>query len=389
MTEAPPRLLTRAFLLLTAAHFLQAIGYSSMLLLPLYLDHVGANRTQIGAIMATAAFSGVLLRPVVAWSLDHLGRKPTIFAGTLLLGAGMGLLYFVEAPDWVAYASRLVAGVGLGATFASYFAFAADLIPPSRRTEGIALFGITGLLPLMINPLVAELGVDAAALQWFLPLMGGAVCLSLVFVALVPETSITRGGPRSGLTATLRALVARRVLPVWFATGIFSFLVAVFMSFATVVAASAGAERPAGLWFTYAGGAAAVRLLGARLPDRVGTHNMVVPALAAYIGACFAMAMATTDQDFMAAGLLAGLGHGYTFPVLTSQVVSRVPDAVRGAGLSTFTALWDVTRLIGAPTMGFLADLQGDQVMFMCAGAVAVAGLAVWAVLEHVMGGDS
>ena len=52
-----------------------------------------------------------------------------------------------------------------------------------------------------------------------------------------------------------------------------------------------------------------------------------------------ALASAHTDQGFLIGGLLCGIGHGYCFPVLTSQVVTRAPDNMRGTALALFTGL--------------------------------------------------
>ncbi len=57
------RLFTRAFILLFIAHFIQAFGFSSLFLLPLYLDHLGASSSEIGAIMAGAAVGSLAVRP--------------------------------------------------------------------------------------------------------------------------------------------------------------------------------------------------------------------------------------------------------------------------------------------------------------------------------------
>src|SRR4030095_7679636 len=119
MHEEP--LITKNFALLVLAHLLQARGYASMLLLPLYLQHLGASRTEIGAIMATAAISGLLTRPLVAWALDTLGRKPTLVAGTLTLVAGMLLILAVDRIGPMIYLARIVIGAGVGVLFAAYF----------------------------------------------------------------------------------------------------------------------------------------------------------------------------------------------------------------------------------------------------------------------------
>ena len=78
-------ILTRPFALLVGANFLQALGFSSMILLPLYLDYLGASRALIGSIMSVGAVGGLLARPLVGWALDVLGRKTTLIAGTLVL----------------------------------------------------------------------------------------------------------------------------------------------------------------------------------------------------------------------------------------------------------------------------------------------------------------
>lgn len=119
-------LLTGPFVCLMVAHFLQALGYSSMLLLPLCLQHLEASRTEIGAIMATAAASGLLARPFVGWSLDRFGRKPTLVVGTAIMVVALAMVGLVDRIGPLVYAERAVFGVGVGVLFTAYFTYAAD-----------------------------------------------------------------------------------------------------------------------------------------------------------------------------------------------------------------------------------------------------------------------
>ncbi len=378
-----PTLLTRPFVLLTIAHFLQALGFATMTMLPLYLDHLGASRSQVGVIMAANAFGGLLLRPAVGWSLDALGRKPTLVAGTLVLVAAMLMVGFVDRIGPLILSVRLLIGVGGGALFTGYFAFAADLIPEKRRTEGIALFGISGLLPLALNPFFGELGLEAPDLRWFYPAVGIAIASSLLFVRSLEEPNLSR--PRQPVRAAevIAALRSPPLWSVWLATVVFAGLVATFMAFSTVTAASRGVDRSTALWLTYAAGAVGVRLFGARLPDRLGTANMVAPALGLYGAAMLLSASATTTAGFLIAGLLAGLGHGSCFPVLTSQVISRSPERLRGSALAMFTAIWELSSVTLTPAFGLLADATDDRTMFAAVAACAACGVALWAAVEH------
>ena len=366
-----------------AAHFLQALGYSSMIMLPLYLDHLDASRSEVGTIMAMSALGGLALRPAVGWALDAVGRKTTLMAGTALLCVAMGLVWFVDDLGVLIYIDRILLGISIGALLTGYFTMAADIVPESRRTEGLALFGISGLLPLALNPFYTTIGIEADDLRWFYPLVGVAIFVSLFFIWLIPEPASVKRHKKMSLRLVIGQLLQPRLLPVWWATVIFAALVSCFMAFSTISAQSRGIESSTSIWLTYTCGAISVRLFGARLPDMVGTSNMVAPALGVYGAAMLLAAVADSTALFMAAGALAGFGHGYCFPVLTSQVVSRAEDAVRGTALATFTGFWDAAALALTPLFGMVSDLAGDRVMFSLIAVCTVIALALWAVGEH------
>jgi len=380
-----PRILTRPFLLLVAAHALQALGFSSMLLLPLYLDHLGADRGEIGLVMAAASIGGLAGRPLVGWGLDVVGRRPVLFVGTVVLMVGMFLVALIDELGWLVYLMRILVGLGSGALFTGYFTLAADIVPDSRRTEGIALFGVSGLLPLLINPFADQIGIEAPELRWFFPAMGLCIAASLLLLPGVPEPTGTRAPERVGLRSALSALKQTDLAPVWAATAVFAGMVAIFMSFATVTAESRGAENPSTVWLTYALGAVMVRLVGAKLPEQLGPNRVGGAALFSYAMGFVLLAGASTSTGFALAGLLGGVGHGYCFPVLMSQVVTRAPDALRGVAVAAFTGLWGICRLFAAPTFGEVADRWGDGPMLYSAAVFGLAGLAVWVVLEAAL----
>lgn len=387
MAPAPTeRVVTKGFLLLVGGHFLQALGYATMLLLPLYLTHLGANRTQIGAIMASSAVGGLLFRPLVGWSLDSLGRRPTLLAGTVMLSMGMGLVFFVHDVGPLAYVQRIIYGIGVGALFPAYFTFAADLVPESRRTEGLALFGASGLLPLAVNPLVREMGVQSGDLRLFFPVVGVVILCSIFFILPLKEPPRERAGTSVGISGALKALANNRLLPVWLATVIFSSLVACFFAFATVTAENRGVGRPAAIWFSYAAAAVSVRVGGGRLPDRVGTWNVIAPALACYVVASLLVASGWSTSAFLLAGAVAGVGHGYCFPTLASQVVTRTPNFLRGSGLAMYTAIWELSALGLTPLYGRVADAFDDATMFALLSVMSTAVLGVWTLAEHRLG---
>jgi len=379
-----PKLWTKPFVHLTVAHMIQGLGFSSMPLLPLYLAHLGAGRTEIGQIMASSAVGGLLFRPLVGWALDFWGRRQTLMVGTCVLVIALFLIGTIDKIDSTAYVARFIFGMGGGALFSGYFALASDLIPDTRRTEGLAIFGIFGLIPLAVNPIIGRAAFSDPDLRYYFPILGLIILLSLFFLMGTGDSTKKRlDQPKVKVRDVIGALWARPLWSLWCATVAFACLVTVFIAFATVAAESRGIENPAWMWATYGFGAVGVRLIGARLPDKLGPHNLVAPALAVYGIACVLMCGATTQTELMVAGGLAGVGHGYCFPVLVSQVVSRIAEHLRGSSMAMFTALWEMSAVLSGPGFGRYADAVSDQAMFALASLVALAGLVAWAFLEH------
>ncbi len=386
MADAPP-LLTKSFLLLVLGHFLQGLGWSSMLLLPLYLDRLQASRTEVGAIMAMASVGGLLSRPLVAWALDRVGRRPTLLVGTALMSVGMLLLALITQVGPLVYGVRVLFGLGQGAVFTGYFTVAADVVPAERRAEGLALFGLSGLVPLAINAVIAFLPLGPGDLRWVYPAAATLVAASLFVVARLPEpaqaTTLAEGADAESVW---RALRRPALLPVWLATAAFSGVMAVLLAFLTVIAARRGVEFPAAVWLPYAVGAVGVRLVVARAPDRLGVHNLIAPALAVYVGAALVAALADTDRGFLLAGLLGGAAHGMCFPLVAAQAVGRAPARWRGSVMALFTAIWQAGELIAPPLCGAVADRHGDATMLVVVALTAGATLVPWVALEHVLG---
>ena len=106
-----PPLWTRSFCILTLSHFLGALGYASMVLLPLYLTHLGGSRAEVGAIMSSAHLAGLATRPIVGWSLDRFGRKSSLIFGGFLTALSLGGVYWITDLGSTAYSVRIVFGI--------------------------------------------------------------------------------------------------------------------------------------------------------------------------------------------------------------------------------------------------------------------------------------
>ena len=383
---APPEpLLTGAFFRLTFVHLLSALGFSSMLLLPLYLEGAGLGRGHIGQVMAASAVGGLLARPLIALALDRIGRRPVLFCGLLISSACLAYLPELSPEGYGLHLLRLFFGVSAGALFTGFFTFAADIIPASRRTEGIALFGISGLLPLVVNPSATLLEVRPEEIPIFLRQVSFLILCAIPILMTVPEAPrpaplapMTGAGALARLRAVLRSLTPPQLRPLWWVAAALGASIAAFMAFSAVVLSRRGIPFPTALWFTYAGGAALIRLTGARLPDRIGPERLVAPGLLLYGAAFIMLLVADNFFSVLTAGLFAGLSHGLCFPLLTSLVVSRSEERLRGSSLALFTGTWELAGLLTTPLLGFTADRFGDEALLCAAAGISVVAAPLW-----------
>lgn len=370
------------FLRLITSQFFQSLGYASMILLPIYLSALGASQTQIGVAMSIGTVGGVLSRPLVALSLDRYGRQPVLLVGTIFLTVGVFLLSWVESFSFFLLCVRLIIGVGIGTLFSAYFTLASDWIPKARRTEGLAIFGIFGLLPLCVNPMISILGYEGKDLVLAFPYLAGLIILSYFLIFQLPEQQKSVKVPFSAY----RALWSKPLRAVWWSSAFFAGWVGVYFAFATLrVQASADQNYPPMyIWFFYAGSATLLRIFGSHHLDKGrGTVFWMIPALSLY-ALSFLFLYWRFPYHGMVSASIAGLGHGLCFPVCSSLVVARSPQSLRGAGISTFTAIWDLSMLLSVPIVGYLADVFGLEMMMLVVFGLLPVGVMGWLFLERL-----
>jgi len=74
---------------------------------------------------------------------------------------------------------------------------------------------------------------------------------------------------------------------------------------------------------------------------------------------------------------MSGCGHGFLFPCLNSLAIRGESINIRGKINGVFTGGVDAGTLVGAITLGYIADWLGFQSLFLVAGVFVFFGLPV------------
>jgi MFS family permease len=379
---SPERLLTRPFLLCAFANFLQSLSFNFYLHLPGYLHDLGAGEVQIGILSATTAVAAIAVRPPLGEAMDRFGRHRLVLAASAM-NVVVCLLYLTigSLGPW-AYAVRVAHGLSEATLFTVLFTVAADWVPASRRTEGLALYSASGMLPISLGGLLGD--AILARSSYDALFVASAIAAAASFLLALPLQERPRARhPGDAPHGFRHALVQRDLVPLWFLGTVFGLaLTGVFVFVKRFVMETEVAT--VGTFFSaYTGAAIAVRLIGGRLPDRVGPRRVLLPALATLTAGFLCLAAAASAREVLAAGVLCGLGHGFIYPTMSSMIVARASEAGRGSAISILTALPDVGALLGAPLLGWIIEASGFAVMFASAASALALGSVVFAVWDR------
>jgi len=77
----------------------------------------------------------------------------------------------------------------------------------------------------------------------------------------------------------------------------------------------------------------------------------------------------------LVAGLLAGTGHGFLYPLLSALALRDEPEHIRGKVSGVFTGAIDAGAFLGSVLLGFIGERYGFRAIFLIAGLSLFAGL--------------
>ena len=372
-------LFTRRFWLACAMHFSGGMALSMYILFPLFIRRLGGSEFSIGLYAGITGAAAVAARVPLGHLLDTLGRRRVLaVAGLLHVSAWIGFLTI----DALGVRSLLLVatyGVASGSLFASYFTYASDIVPVGRRSEGIAMFGIWGMLPNGLGPWLAENLIGLGGFRVYF-MVGAAFALtSLCISQLLPETAARVPVELPDGSAQVSGVPWRKLLFLLGTTFMFGTAVNSVYTFLAPFAHAHGRRSVGSFFMSYALTAVAVRVLTGRLPDRVGLRRVLIPSLFLYAAGTLLLPHVEHSLALILVGMMCGAGHGYAFPILNVLTVQQVAPTQRGRAVSWFTAMFDLGNTVANPILGAIAEGAGYAVMFTVSGCgMLLAAINFW-----------
>ena len=377
------RLITPSYCFILAANFLLYFGFYLVLpVLPFYLKEVFLVESgAAGVILACYTVAALMIRPFSGYLLDTFARKPLYLLSYFLFSAVFaGYLWAGTLTLFVLL--RIVHGLTFGTVTVSGNTVVIDIMPSSRRGEGLGYYGLANNIAMSIGPMTGLFMHDYYDYPTiFLCALASCVAgFGMANLVRAPKKEPVKSGPvsldRFFMVKGLRAGLDLLMLSIPYG---------MTMTYMAMYAKEIGITRGTGLFFTLmAVGTAVSRIFSGRQVDR-GRITTVIASGMYVVSVCFfviafarnlvAWNPSVGTFIFFGLALLLGLGFGTMFPAFNTLFVNMAPNNQRGTATSTYLTSWDLGVGIGLVGGGFLGEVASWDTAYLVGACLTVVSI--------------
>ena len=387
------RLWNRNYCKVMAANFSLFFAFYVLTpLLPLYLsEHFGATKDVIGLVLSGYTITALLFRPFSGYFVDSFPRKTVLmisFAAFSIFFAG----YLAASTLLLFTIVRTLHGGPFGALTVSNATVAIDVLPSSRRTEGIGYYGMSNNLAMAIAPTIGIFvyrWTHSFELLFWIALI--VACLGWLTDGTVhmPAKEIQRNKSKLSLDRFFLVrgwLLGVNMVAFGFCFGVLSNYLAIYGK------EQLGITGGTGTFFMLCSiGLILSRLQGGKaLREGRLTFNAGSGMIISLVGYTIFILLPTladvfhqTSSLFLHVGyygcaILLGLGNGHMWPAFQNMTICVAPNNQRGTANSTILISWDLGMGLGILVGGVIAEFLGYNAAFWTVALVNALGVALF-----------
>ena len=383
------RLWNRNYCKVMAANFSLFFAFYVLTpLLPLYLsEHFGATKDIIGLVLSGYTLTALLFRPFSGYVVDSFPRKTVLmiaFGAFAIFFAG----YLAASTLLLFMIVRTLHGGPFGALTVANSTAAIDVLPSSRRTEGIGYYGLSNNLAMAIAPTIGIFIYQLTDSFEFLFWLALAVaCVGWLVDATVTFSEKETVRNKSKLSwdrfFLLRGwLIGANMVAFGFSFGVLSNYLAIYGK--EVMGIMGGT----GTYFMLCSvGLILSRLQGGKaLRNGRVTHNAAEGMVISLVGYALFILMPTLFPQnhsaimfgYYGSALLIGLGNGHMWPAFQNMTINVAQNSQRGTANSTILISWDIGMGLGILVGGIVSELLGYAAAFWTVVLVNASGVACY-----------
>ena len=352
--------------------------------LPLYLkDTFDIGPTMVGMVLSCYVIAVLSVRPMAGFVADILPRKLVYIVAYAVFVASFLGYFFITASLAMFILLRVFHGFSFGMLTTAGNTLVIDVMPSSRRGEGLGYYGVTNNLAMAFGPMVGLFVVSSGdyRLLFITSLVTGGVGLLLGALVRAPHKVLSK-------SAEFKLSADRFFLKegIWACIAFFMLAIPYGMttSYIALYAKQVGITHNAGLFFTVmAAGLITSRLHSGKRVDRgFITETIRAGIIIAFVGAVGEALLSLAAGIDIAVGYAAyfltaylfGFGYGTMFPAYNTLFINLAPNSRRATANATYLTGWDV-GIGGGMLIGGTVSEYGYTYCYILGAALVLVAL--------------
>lgn len=353
-------------------------------LLPLYLsESFGATKDTIGLVLSGYTIAALVIRPLSGYVVDTFSRKKVLSICLLVYFLFFGG-YVVASTLLSFFIVRTLHGAPFGAATVANTTMAIDVLPASRRNEGIGFYGLSNNIATAIAPTIGVFiyhQTHQFHLLFWVALVVAGIGSAVASTIKVDE----RPRERDMRRLSLDRFFLLRGWPLGLNIAFFGICYGVLSNYLAIYGKEKmGITDGTGVYFMLLSvGLILSRLQGSKsLRKGKLTANAAEGVLISTIGYAV-FTFIPNESGYYASALLIGLGNGHFWPAFQNMMVGMAHNNERGTANSTLLSSWDLGIGLGVLLGGLIAEHGGYEAAFTAMFVTHVAGSATFFVLTR------
>ncbi len=367
---------TKNFIICFIGTFVFSFSFYYLIpVMPVYLEGIGKNKSEIGIIIGAFFAASIILRPAVGVLLKNYSNKGLMILGSAIFAIAP-VLYLTTTSGVLLTAIRIFHGMGVATFMTSAVIMVADAVPRDKLAHATGVYFISANAALGVAPLVGSTAgryFSFSEQMVFLVIAALAVILLLISI---DEQAKEKAFYQS--KSFLGVLKERNVLVPTIVFAACTFANGTINAFLPLQTLTWGYHNSGLYFFVFAVTIVAVRLVGGGLSDSFGRKAIILPCLViTSLGTMF-LSLVHTPLGLGFCAFFYAAGFGLLYPALNAMVVERALPENRSTALGIFSTSVDGGQFVGPVLMGYVGQYFGFGPMFITASLAPLAGLLIF-----------
>ncbi|WP_335695516.1 MFS transporter [Sporosarcina ureae] len=338
--------------------------------------------TSTAGLLSGIFVIGALIGRLGAGRIIHrVGSQKVLLTGLIgfLLTTGF---YMLPTDLSFFFINRFLHGVSFGFASTATGTIIAQIIPPSRRGEGIGYYSLSTILSTALGPLLG-IWIISQTQNFFFVFVINFVLASVIFVLyfLVQAPAMERTPKQNKFSIT--QYVELKAVPIGVVGMFLGFIYSSIMAFIPFFTKEIDLVEAGSFFFlVYASVVLLSRPITGRLMDQHGANIIIYPCLVLFALGMLLYSQAHYGFMIVLAAILVGFGYGSFNSIAQAIAIKVTPIHRVGLATSTYFILFELGLGLGPFTYGFLIPHIGYRGIYLTAFFMILLSILLYYILH-------